>query len=122
MNEPTPVQQGIVWGSKFARPVPDQCCIEFGEVLIPGETIGQQRVAAFDGYEAGHRPSKVYTRRRPEYLPTVRHIGDLAPLTDQQFAIAAAAGWDANRLALTPEGRGVIRAVFTDPAWEGERD
>lgn len=112
----TPAQETIVWGSHFARIVPERFCVEFGRVANRDE-FTPDRWPLFDDakYADGWRPCLLHLPGDPGMVG-VRHISTLRPLTADQYADAEAVGWDTGRME--PK---LLIAVFTDPAWEGDR-
>ena len=85
-------------------------------------TEGERAAAAWrdEGpYQRGRRYARNYSVLAPDGEPGSVHVCTMAPITAEQFEVAKAAGWDLNSLSSTDEGRAVLVAAFTNPAWEG---
>lgn len=123
-----PVLRDITWGDHFARLVPELQVVVFGRCHTFDEfaaTEGLEAAARWrdEGpYQQGRRYARSYSPLAPEGELGSVHVCTMVPITPEQFETAKAYGWDINALAGGgPDGIGVLRAVFTQPGWTGDR-
>lgn len=133
--EATPAQNTIVWGSYFARLLPERQTVEFGSIptwdemlTLPWEIAGpftdpDKWAIGDDLYARGFRLSRTYDKTYPEgRWSTLINITAIVPITAHHFDTARDLRWDlAEANPTDPDHMALMRAVFTDPAWEGDR-
>lgn len=120
-------QTGIVWGSFFARKIPELQTVVFGAIPTFEEFIrleGQARAEewAEGPYARGRRFARCYSTLEPDGEWGSTHIADMVPITAEQFETARRLGWYLADVGPDdPDGMALVRAVHTNPQWEGDR-
>lgn len=121
-------QRNITWGDHFARPLPELQVMVFGRCVTFEEfaaTEGERAAAAWrdEGpYQRGRRFARSYSVLAPDGEPGSVHVCSMVPLTAEQFETARRLGWDLSGVGPDdPDGMNLVRAVWTNPQWEGDR-